>query len=931
LKRVIGIPFGSCFLESLSSLLMGPYDNPIEFAKTLVILPTKRSLLHLQKSLQEKTNGRVMMLPRMIALADIESENPLFLDSINNLPPSISSWKRLGMLTQLILKFQPSYTPSRALKAAKELMHFIDEAETSDIDLANLKDLAVGDYAEHWQETLGFLKIVTDHWPAILKDLRVIESQGRVRHALKAVAKHWQMNPPEHPVIIAGTTGTVPATRELIKTVLSLPKGQLILPGLDGYSRDLPLTHPKHTLSDLLDFLQVDAEDIHVMLNEKGGARNHLLQTAMDDKGIDLDKSFDPKVWPEMVECNSVTMEAKVIALMMRYYLEETTGTISLVSPNQSLCKLVETELQRWDLVANTSSGQALSSSLVGGFIVSVAELFSKPTISQLLIVLKHPLCFKSNRAKREKHLENVRILEKNILRQGRVEIGVLGPLINQKSPALSEWFKEIFKIINPIFVYLLSKKDGLFQDLLSLHLETCLLLTGDTSEKSPLWQQIDGAGARLFFETLLEEGYLFPILPFRAYPSFFQALMAQASPLRNYEGLGSRLTILGALEARLSHAEVIILGGLNEDSWPPSIDPDPWLNRSMRQQLGLPALERRIGLSAHDFSSCFYAPHLLLTRSRSDWGAPTIPSRWWQRLQVVFQKNKNSLAAAPVKPWLDWVQSFTPKSESSVHKPPKPCPPTGARPTQFSVTEIETLMRDPYGLYAKRCLDLFPLLPLDPELSSMDKGKIIHKILELYFLEDDQTLESLLKIAKPYFDQTPVMRLFWWQRFQQIAEWFVAKLKESPAQSYLTEKKGQITLSSFSLKAIADRLDLLEDNALRIIDYKTGSMPNVSDLKNGYSPQLALEALIADQGGFGVKVSPKEASIWQLKGGEGAGEIRTLEITSEFLSQTDNGLLRLLMTFMDANTPYLACPRPEKAPLFNLYTHLERLSEWQK
>ena len=35
----------------------------------------------------------------------------------------------------------------------------------------------------------------------------------------------------------------------------------------------------------------------------------------------------------------------------------------------------------------------------------------------------------------------------------------------------------------------------------------------------------------------------------------------------------------------------------------------------------------------------------------------------------------------------------------------PNPKPPLDARPTNFSVTEIETLRRDPYAVYARRIL----------------------------------------------------------------------------------------------------------------------------------------------------------------------------------------------------------------------------------
>lgn len=935
LSKLIGIPFGQCFLKSLAELLIQQYPNPFDLAKALVILPTRRALLSLTEIFQTKVSGDTpIMLPRMIALADIPSENPLLITEIDQLPASISSWKRLGLFTQLVLKL-PSYTPSRALKAAQGLIHLIDEAETTGIDLENLKSLVVTDYAEHWQETLNFLKIVTDFWPSILKDLGLIEPQAKVRESLKILKQHWQENPPPYPVIIAGTTGTVPTTADLMKTVLSLPQGQVILPGLDktALNDELPLTHPQHTLSNLLSFLEINKDNVvavpHQTSFEK--ARHQLLIAAMNNKDLTLDSSFSTDHWPQMVECASIAEEAKIIALMMRHYIEINQGKISLVSPNQHLCQLVETELKRWELVANTSNGRPLATSVVGGFVLLVAELFSSPTLSNLLPLLKHPLCFKNNR---EEHLENVRTLEKNILRKYKLEFSELSLSIADKMPSLSTWFEEIFKIINPLFS--LPQKLT-FKAILDLHKNTCLVLTGETAENSPLWNQADGQAIQTLFNNLIEESSHFPSLSPKAYPTFFASLLHQTDKLRDYEGIGSRITILGALEARLSHSEVIILGGLNENSWPPSIDPDPWLSHSMRQQLGLPALERRLGLSAHDFSSCFYAPNLLLTRSLSDQGAPTIPSRWWQRLEVVAKKNSNVLKSTTQLPWKEWSKKLSPQLEPIVYMPPAPCPPIQSRPLSFSVTDIETLMRDPYGIYAKHCLKLFPLLPIESELGNADRGQIIHKILESFLrsYKKENSLKDLLDLAKPHFDKTPVTRTFWWNRFEQIAEWFLNELKTNPAEAYLTEQKGELKFSlekgDFIIKAIADRLDLLNEKHLRIIDYKTGTPPSLKDIKNGYSPQLSLEALIADQGGFPIKASPDEIAIWHLKGGEPAGKITKQEITAEFLIETETGLLKLLLAFMDPNIPYLACPVPEKAPFFNPYAHLERLSEWQQ
>ncbi len=954
--KIIGIPFGQCFLESLAKILLEQATDPLDLAQTLVLLPTKRGVLNLQEAFRKTSS--FLMLPRMMALADISSENPLLLASIDDLPPSISSWKRLGLFTQLILKFQPDYTVNRALKAAKSLMHLVDEAETTGIDLNQLENLVAEDYAEHWQTTLGFLKIITHHWPEILRELQVIEPQTKVRQALLALSNHWLSNPPDHKVVIAGTTGTVPATTELIKTILSLSKGLIVLPGYDANFTDARkvLTHPQHTLENLVSFLchpslssseshlsssdlfrgSIDSRNkcendnaIHIQPHSSALAtdRQSLIHASMDNKTLDLDPSFDPTHFPEMIECDTIAEEAKVIALMMRYYLEEITRTIALVSPNQGLCRLVEAELDRFDLGANSSGGTPLNQTVVGSFLLVIAELWRLFDVSHLLTVLKHPLCMKNDR---HAHLENVRRLEKDHLRHPDFNMNDLWSLLPSSLSFLSS--SDLFR--GSIDSRNICENDNVektsqvlpLTDLLTLHQNIALKLVGDNTEDSRLWQQNDGIAAQKFFDDLKEHSH-FPPLSFKSYPSFFATLMQESSPVRKYKGIGSRLVILGALEARLSDAEVIILGGLNENSWPPAIDPDPWLSRSMRQTLGLPAPERRIGLSAHDFCSCFYAKHLLLTRSHSDNGAPTLPSRWWQRLETV--RAKNSLVQQGY-PWKVWVKSLRPVLDPIKIQSPKPCPSVNIRPKKLSVTEIEKLMRDPYSIYAKHCLKLNPLLSLHQPLNPAEKGQIIHKILEEHIESKDNSLSQLLDRARPHFLYNPVSRVFWWHRFEQIADWFLVKLAESNIKECLTEQRGRVSFKNgFEITAIADRIDYLDETTIRMVDYKTGTPPSKNDMKMGYSPQLVLEALMASKDGFGVLMTPIEIAIWHLRGGDPAGNIISLPITEEFLDYTEENLLKLLEIFQDPNTPYLACPVPEKAPLYNNYAHLERLLEW--
>ncbi|MEL6991495.1 MAG: double-strand break repair protein AddB, partial [Pseudomonadota bacterium] len=108
-------------------------------------------------------------------------------------------------------------------------------------------------------------------------------------------------------------------------------------------------------------------------------------------------------------------------------------------------------------------------------------------------------------------------------------------------------------------------------------------------------------------------------------YAALFHSLLSLGQ-VRNAQDPHPNIMIWGTLEARVQGADVIILAGLNEGSWPEVPTPDPWLNRDMRRQMGLLLPDRRIGLSAHDFQQAVLNKEVWLTRSvRSD-DAETVP-----------------------------------------------------------------------------------------------------------------------------------------------------------------------------------------------------------------------------------------------------------------------------------------------------------------
>jgi ATP-dependent helicase/nuclease subunit B len=194
----------------------------------------------------------------------------------------------------------------------------------------------------------------------------------------------------------------------------------------------------------------------------------------------------------------------------------------------------------------------------------------------------------------------------------------------------------------------------------------------------SALWQGEAGESLTVLLAELIEDGRAITLEP-AEYPEFYRSLVA-GEAVRPRIGLHPRLFIWGPLEARLQQPDLVILGSLNEGVWPRSEEADPWLSRPMRASLKLPPPERRIGLSAHDFTQALGASEVYLTRALKVDGVPTVPSRWLQRLLALAKAAGIEAKLAPTAPWVAWARERDQVPKLDPVKAPEPRPPSCGR-----------------------------------------------------------------------------------------------------------------------------------------------------------------------------------------------------------------------------------------------------------
>ncbi len=954
--------------------------DPMALADVTVLLPTRRACRALRDAFLRIAGGHPLLLPRLTPLGDLDADELALAGgdaaaAALALPPAIPPLRRQLLLTRAIAKLPDLATAAQAARLADDLARLLDEVQSARLDFAGLGAIVPDQHAAHWQITLRFLEILTKAWPDILAEEDALDPIERRNRLLAAQVAAWRAAPPATPVIAAGSVGAAPAVAELLATVAALPAGLVVLPGLDRALDDpgwaaLDDSHPQAALARLLDHLGLARDDVDDWgappdLPKSPPGRDRLLTEA-------LRPAATTEAWRAVegldagalaglmrIDCADAPEEAAVIALLLRETLEHPGTTAALVTPDRALARRVASQLARWGIEIDDSAGVPLGDTPVGALLRLVLACGDRAVDPvSLLALAKHPLV--AGGIEPERFRARARFFERAVLRGPRPAPGFDGlrAALDQVAAAadppdrfagLARWLDALDARLGPL-VDQLAATAPLVEPVRSLiTVAEALAAPGQAAGADRLWRGDDGEAAAAFLNDLLAAAGDYPPLPGREVPALIETLMAGVVVRPRY-GRHPRLAILGPLEGRLLAFDRLILGGLNEGGWPAEPPPDPWLSRPMRRDFGLADPDARIGLAAHDFQQFAAAPEVVLTRAAKVEGAPTVPSRWLLRLDAVLDAaGLAGVWTADAERWRAWARQLdTPVQVRAVARP-APRPPVAARPRRVSVTEVETWMRNPYAIYAKRILALRPLDPIAADPGAAERGQVIHAALDRFVrlypdALPDHALDELLRLGHDALGDLaarPEVWGFWWPRFERIARWFLARERERRPDSrpLATEVKGALDLAladpaaaPFRLTATADRIDLASDGTLTIIDYKTGSVPRDAELDAGLAPQLPLEAAIAAAGGF-AELPPApvgDLAFWRLSGGDPPGEIIPVKAPADQLAGTaEAGLKTLIAAFDRPDTPYLATPRPEHAPRFDDYDHLARTKEW--
>jgi ATP-dependent helicase/nuclease subunit B len=1020
--NVFSIPPSAPFLPTLAAALLdgklipgfSPRGDPLALASATVYLPTRRAARAFGEALLEALGTEATLLPRVVPLGDADEDALAFAesDAQPERPAPISITGRRLVLASLVQRFAEAKresgeasiasSPAASLQLADALARLFDDMTIAGVgfDALGDADFVPAEHDRHWQDSLTFLKLVRPAWESYLVERSLVDPTAWRDRLLARERERLKLT--NAPTIAAGSTGTIPAVGELIAAIARLPNGAVVLPGLDqaldersfalisgSDTVDPSSGHPQFGLKRLIERIGIAREAVTALGTPLAEDRERLLSEAFrpaatSDLWQERDRFAAAQALDSVtiIEATDLREEALAIAVSLRETLERPGAQAALITPDRALARRVAAELRRWDIAIDDSAGIALADSEAGRFARLTATVAAERLAPiPLLALLRHPLHL------RRGDIRSIDALEIAVLRGPRPAAGADGLLralgeahelarkkeLHRRDARMklgdADWERafELARFVGAALAPLLDlhrERSVPLAKLLQAHREALTQLGVDLTraeaERSGREGLYELASAFQRFDEAAKDT---AALSLTAYADAFAPLLSGEPPVRPPLDRNARIRILGPLEARLLENDRVVLGGLNEGIWPPETHADAWLNRPMRRKLGLDLPERRIGLAAHDFAQAMGARELLLTRARKATGVEMVASRFLQRLSAVAPETAWQAARQRGARYLDLARVLELPGNPQPVKRPTPTPPVAARPKQLSVTEIETLIRDPYSIYARHVLRLDPLDEIDADPGAAERGTVIHEALAAFTKHHPDSLpadalERLLASGEHAFAELkdfPGLTATWWPRFVRAARWFIGNEGERrpEIERLHSEIGGALQFDAggrpFRLTARADRIEQRRDGGITIVDYKTGEPPTLRQALIGLAPQLPLEAAIAQAGGF--KDVPQgrieDILVVRLSGGEPPGKVvshnpvnakgdaakvakaRNIASAEDLAAYARRQLVALITAYAKPETPYHSIPRPQWRGRFGEYDHLARIREW--
>jgi CRISPR/Cas system-associated exonuclease Cas4 (RecB family) len=298
-------------------------------------------------------------------------------------------------------------------------------------------------------------------------------------------------------------------------------------------------------------------------------------------------------------------------------------------------------------------------------------------------------------------------------------------------------------------------------------------------------------------------------------------------------------IQVLGFLETRALRFDTVFLLDANEDIIPDTKRDDTLLPHKARQILGLPTYQDRDRLTAYYFQTLMKgAREVHLFYCEND---KKERSRFVE--QLLWEKQKQD-GTTDVKKYLNFMQ-YKVHLEQSL---PQDIVKTDSlmrslKDFTYSATSLDTYLKCPVQFYYSYMLRLDKKYDLSGAIERVDIGKLVHRILAVYFSRRTGTLlkardldiHEMEHLIEKHFEQsygkhvTGTAYLLKRQIEHHLRDflqlYYIPLVKEESVTILRTEYDIDYRTGPFALKG---RLDSIEKRGEKtyIIDYKTGANP---------------------------------------------------------------------------------------------------------
>ncbi|MDR1032243.1 MAG: hypothetical protein LBL30_03945 [Holosporales bacterium] len=831
-SNVINFGFSEPFIPAFSKWMLDKVkDEPI-----LLLTPTRRSAKKLRRGVIEQLGATDdSNLIKAYSVFDLGPEGePIPTEQTDQIPLFKAVREYFGRDKSLSQCLAITYN-------AQEILTLLNLEE---INLKAIKDIVPLDLSAYAQKILSFLSHIAGFWV-----------EDKTKHSLDMLSQKWASNPPQYPVFAIGLNGAFPSVNRLVKTISELPFGCVVLLGADPEALG-------HTLKRYS--LQRSFQRLLTSIGVEPGSISTICKISPTEKHISaVLPSADYKIQADIpsitiIECENPQEEAAVNALIIR----EISPTPLLITAEASSALRIREIVKLFGFGFYNSQSDPLSKTAEFTVLRQIAEVISSSfSTHPTLEALKNTFNFDKDIFKELATFELALRGETQAHRYFISAVNEHAQFIEEKMPCSSH---KIFNVMSFLKSLPSVDRPHAIRDWIKIHKDFVDVLNQESSghiANDILRPESDVAGIWSKLENLLSP-LLNEIVPADEYVNVFCLLFWKIKPTSQGDGDGKHLYSLGVLESRLLDAPNLIIPDVNEGTWPPIKNiAGNLLSQSILSKVGLQSFDRKVELFGLEFSKALCGKNVFLTRSKTKDGSPTQPSRWLVRLMASLKGNAE-LARQRGEHWLSRARDQNRSNPQSKVLPPCPLAPASTQIKELSLSDLNTLFKNPYEVYAKHVLKLTPCPNFwdEPNKTLNLRRKISGRSL---LAEADKTLQQLK-------DKRIVQDLDMMFSSDQGSREIAGSITFDLLDGSSLEVKTKFDLVKFGSS---------DDQAsIEIVNYKGSAQQNISDIKAGLDLKTNLQIIIASSISLAQKPSKINVRFLHMHGG-----IKSIKETTVF------------------------------------------------